>query len=416
MVETPPIPSAVTHAGPDELLRLKKKYLVPCAYHFYKTPPQIVAGEGCYLIDHEGRRYLDCFSGVTVMSAGHSQPEILEPVIQQLTTLQHTTSIYLTEPVLRLAEKLASIAPAGLSRSFFCASGTEAVEGALMLAAIHTKKPDIIAATGALHGRTRWAINATGVPLWKCDPFPQPGVHRCPYGNTEAVALLLKHHANSIGALIIEPIQGNGGIQIPPPEYLPRLRELCTKHNVLLIADEVQTAFNRTGSFFACQSCGVTPDVIAISKSLGNGFPIAGYITTDAIAASFTQPSASTYGGNPMAATAALATIAFHQKHKLGTSALRLGKKLLTFLVEQAAAKSHLKDPRGKGLMIGIDIVDPHGEPDPVRLDLILESLKDAGFLVGKSGIGRNTLTLLPPLIITDTQLEDLCDALEHHL
>jgi len=404
------------HADPAELLRLKRKHLVPCTYHFYKNPPHIVSGEGCYLFDHLGRRYLDCFSGVTVMSAGHSQSEILEPVIRQLKTLQHTTSIYLTEPVLRLAEKLASLAPHGLTRSFFCASGTEAVEGALMLAAIYTRKPEVIAMTGALHGRTRWAVNTTGVPLWKCDPFPQPGVHRCPYGNADAVARVLEEHADSIGALIVEPILGNGGIQIPPPEYLPRIRELCTRHKVLFIADEVQTAFNRTGFFFASESFGVTPDVVALSKSLGNGFPIAGYITTDAIAASFTKPSASTYGGNPIAATAALATIAFHEKHALGECARRLGKKLLAFLHEQAATKPHLKDPRGRGLMIGVDIVDAHGDPDPIRLDLILETLKDAGVLVGKSGVHRNTLTLLPPLIITDSQLGDLCDALETHL
>src|SRR5687767_11978589 len=160
------------YVSAGELLRLKKQYLVPCVYHFYQRPPVIVAGEGCWLIDDTDRRYLDCYSGVGVMSAGHGNAEIIEPALEQIRALQHTTSIYLTEPVLRLAEALAGVTPPGLTRSFFCTSGSEAVEGALLLAALHTKRPDVVALENSLHGRTRWAMNVTGLPLWRTDPFP----------------------------------------------------------------------------------------------------------------------------------------------------------------------------------------------------------------------------------------------------
>src|SRR5688572_23541351 len=188
-----PRPVPPRAAGPAELLRLKSEYLVPCVYHFYRRPPQICAGVGSYVIDQDDRWYLDCVSGVTVMSAGHCNPAIIEPAIEQIRTLQHTTSIFLTEPVLRLAERLATITPGGgvLRRSFFCASGSEAVEAALLVAALHTGRREVIAMTGGLHGRTRWAMNATGLPAWRTDPFPLDTVHHVPFGDASALANVL---------------------------------------------------------------------------------------------------------------------------------------------------------------------------------------------------------------------------------
>ena len=313
-------------AGPEELLRLKREYLIPCVYHFYKNPPQIVAGRGSYLIDHAGRSYLDFFTGVTVMSAGHCNPEIIEPAIAQIRQLQHTTSIYLTEPVLRLAEALARIAPGEIRRSFFCASGSEAIEGALLLAALHTRRRGIIAMTGSLHGRTRWAMNATGLEMWRTDPFPIDEVTRIPFGDIASLENALKtFDATFPRSVIAEPIQGNGGVVVPPPDYWPAVRKLCDRFGVLLVLDEVQTGFNRTGKWFACENWGIVPDILVTSKSLGNGFPIAAFMTTDAIASSYTRPGASTYGGNPVCATAALATIRLHAEHRLGDRAEATG-------------------------------------------------------------------------------------------
>lgn len=401
------------HAGPDELLRLKQRYLIPCVYHFYQRPPQIVRGEGCYLFDSDGRRYLDAFTGVTVMSCGHSNPAIIEPAIEQIRTLQHTTSIYLTEPVLRLARKLAEIAPGDLCRSFFTASGTEAVEGALLLSALHTRRRRVIAMHNGLHGRTRWAMNVTGLPMWRTDPFPIEDVTHVPFGDLATLSRLLEDQGEQFAALIAEPIQGNGGVHVPSDGYWQAVRKLCDEHGVMLIFDEIQTGLNRTGRWFAGEHWGVVPDVMTLSKALGNGFPIAAFITTDAIAQSYTRPGASTYGGNPVSAVAALATIAFHEEHDLGAAADRSGGLLRRSLGALAVVNPHLQSPRGMGLMLGMPVVDDDGQPDAVRCDRYLEDLKNRGVLAGKTGPGRNVLTFMPPLTISNGQLGDLVDTLE---
>ena len=397
----------------EELLRLKRQFLMPCAHHFYQRPPAIVAGEGCWLIDDAGNRYLDCYSGVTVMSAGHCNSEIIEPVIAQIRTLQHTTSIYLTEPVLRLAEAIARIAPPGLRRSFFCASGSEAVEGALLLASLHTRRAEVIAMSNSLHGRTRWGMSVTGLPMWRADPFPVGGVHHVPFGDLNALHASLKSHADRIAAVVAEPVQGNGGITIPKPDYWPAVRALCDEFGVLLVFDEVQTGFNRTGRWFAAEHWNVAPDVMSISKAMGNGFPIAAFVAREEVAASFTRPSASTYGGNPVSATAALAVIDFHARHDLGARAARMGWRLREALEEISRGSRHLHSPRGLGLMIGVDVLATDGSPEQALCDSYLERLKDLGVLAGKTGPGRNVLTFLPPLTINDDELEVLVHALQ---
>jgi len=404
------------YAGPEALLGLKAEYLIPCAYHFYQRPPQLVRGEGCYLFDDTGKRYLDAFAGVTVMNCGHANPAIIEPAIAQIRTLQHTTSIYLTEPVLRLAERLAGIAPGQLCRSFFTASGTEAVEGALLLAALHTRRPRVVAFKNSLHGRTRWAMNVTGAPMWRTDPYPSPLVEHMPFGDLDALEHYFSRYGPETSALVGEPIQGNGGVNEPPPGYWASVRELCDRHGVLLVFDEVQTGMNRAGSWFACTQHGVTPDILTISKALGNGFPIAAFITTDAIAQSYTRPGASTHGGNPVSAAAALAVIDYHEQHDLGRAAIRRGQQLHAGLTELRQLDRTLGRPRGRGLMVGVPVIDPQGQPDGKRCDHILESLKDRGVLAGKTGPGRNVLTFLPPLVIGMTQIGDLLDVLENTL
>ena len=399
--------------GPDELLRLKAEYLMPCVHHFYRRPPQIVRGAGCRLFDHDGRDYLDCLSGVAVMNAGHCNPEIIEPAIDQIRTLQHTTTIYLTEPQLRLAEKLAEITPGNLRRSFFCASGSEATEGAMLLACMHTRRPGIIAMTGGLHGRTRWGINATGLPMWRTDPFPLQHVHHAPFGDPAALRDLLHRHRGQVAAVIAEPIQGNGGIVVPPADYWPAVRALCDETGVLLVFDEVQTGFNRTGAWFACEHWGVVPDILCLSKAMGNGFPIAAFITTDSLAASFSRPSASTHGGNPVSATAALATIEFHERNDLGRRASRLGCQLAQSLAEISEEHPRLCDrPRGKGLMQGLPITKD-GTPAPALADELLERLKDQGILAGKTGADRNILSFIPPLVIEAAEIDEICIALD---
>lgn len=421
-------------AGPDALLELKKKYLIPCVYHFYRAPPQIVAAEGCHMIGHDGRRYLDCYSGVTVMNAGHCVPEILDAAASQMRTLQHSTTIYLTEPLLRLAQRLAGITPGNLNRSFFCCSGSEANDGALLLAMLYTGRSEFISLTDSLHGRTRATMAVTGLEMWRTDPAPPPGVHfaphahcpRCPLGKTvdacgmacaEAVEKIIQDRGpGRIAALIAEPIQGNGGIVVPPAGYWPRVREICREHGILLVVDEVQTAINRTGRWFALEHWDVEPDIVTIAKALGNGFPIAAFITRDEIASSYTRPGASTLGGNPVSAAAALATLDYHERHALGSHAAELGEWFMTELARLCDPYSCIAHVRGKGLMIGADIVDDQGNPAPAAMDDLLEGLKDRGFFCGKTGAHRNVLTIMPPLTIRKEDLQSLLATLDERL
>jgi 4-aminobutyrate aminotransferase/4-aminobutyrate aminotransferase/(S)-3-amino-2-methylpropionate transaminase len=403
---------------PQRLLALKRDFLVPCVYHFYRRPPALVRGDGAYLFDSEGRRYLDGFSGVTVMNAGHGNPEVLDAAIGQLRRLQHTTTIYLTEPMLELARLLAELAPSGLRRSFFCASGSEANEGALLLAALATGRRECVYLSGGLHGRTKWAMSVTGLDLWRADPHPLLTAHavpgpRSPDSLADVERLLRR---GTVAAVIAEPIQGNGGVVVPPADYWPRLRELCTQYGALLIADEVQTAWNRTGRWFAVEHWGVVPDVVTVAKALGNGFPIAAYLTTDALAACFTRPAAATFGGNLVSCQAALATLRFHQRQELGRRSAELGDHLQDRLRELAGKHPAIAVVRGRGLMVGAELRDPQGQPAAALTDDLLEDLKDAGYLIGKTGPGRNVLTIMPPLVVERAALDGLVGALDEAL
>ncbi len=399
----------------ERLLAAKRDFLVPCVYHFYRRPPVLVRGEGAYLFDSEGRRYLDCYCGVTVVSAGHSNPEILEAAIEQLRQLQHTTTIYLTEPMLDLARAIAELAPSPLRRSFFCASGSEANEGALLLAALATGRRECVYLHGGLHGRTKWAMSVTGLDMWRTDPNPLVTAHGVPGPNDRhslpALERLLER--KTIAAVIAEPIQGNGGIIVPPDHYWPQLRQLCDRYGTLLIADEIQTAWNRTGRWFATQHWQVVPDIVTVAKALGNGFPIAAYLTSDAIAAHYTRPGAATFGGNLVSCRAALATLRFHERNELGPRSERLGAHLAERLRQLQQRHPAIAEVRGRGLMLGAELRTADGSPAAALTDSLLEGLKDAGYLIGKTGPGRNVLTFLPPLIVEAEALDGLVDALD---
>jgi alanine-glyoxylate transaminase / (R)-3-amino-2-methylpropionate-pyruvate transaminase len=399
----------------EQLLADKRRYLVPCVYHFYQRPPVLVRGAGAYLFDADGRRYLDCYSGVSVVNAGHCNPEIVEAAIDQMRQLQHTTTIYLTEPALALARRIAELAPGNLGRSFFCASGSEANEGALLLAALHTRRQECVYLRDGLHGRTKWAMSVTGLEMWRTDPSPLLTAHaipgpRDPHSLARLETLLRR---GTIAAVIAEPVQGNGGIIVPPGDYWPALRQLCTRHGALLIADEVQTAWNRTGRWFASEHWQVVPDVVTVAKALGNGLPVAAYVTTDEIAASYTRPGASTFGGNLVCCQAALATLAFHEKNRLGERSTALGRRLLDRLRTLQGRHGVIAEVRGLGLMLGVELRDAGGSPATALLDGVLERMKDAGFLLGKTGPGRNVITIMPPLVVEPGDLDGLVERLD---
>ena len=418
--------------GAQKIIEKKKEYLYPSTQqnHFYKEPPQIVKGDMQYLYDDKGKKYIDFFAGVSVMNCGHCNKEILDVTIEQMQTLQHTTIIYLTEQMVNLAQKLSEVLPGDLKRSFFCCTGSEANEGAMLLARLHTNKNEFIALEGGLHGRTYLTMSATGIPMWRADPDLSLAVHFAKNVYSEELSLeesareslksieeiINNRGAHNIAALIIEPIQGNGGIITPPVWYFEELKKILEKNNILLIVDEVQTGFARTGKMFAIENYNVVPDIMTVAKALGNGMPISAFCTNDEIAKSFTKPSASTLGGNPVSSATAIAVLDYIEKHDLCKKSEELGKLLKDNLTNLKEKHSIIKDVRGIGLMLGAELVKEDGKPATKETDIILEKLKDRGLIVGKNGINRNVLAFQPPLVINKGDIEYLIKNLDEVL
>ncbi|MEK5479846.1 aspartate aminotransferase family protein [Paenibacillus sp. FSL R5-0407] len=423
------------YLGPEGVLAKRKQYFYPCTSHFYRNPPQLVKGEMQYLYGHDGTCYTDFFAGVSVVAGGHCNPEIVERTAEQLGTLQHTCTIYLTQPNVELAERLAGVLPGELSRTFFVNSGSEANEGALLLARLYTGRKGFIALEQGLHGRTYLTMSVTGLRMWRSDPqlaelgadadvtfIPRPyergmNADEAARRSIDALKAVLAEKGGDIAAMIVEPIQGNGGIIVPPDWYFPEVKALLEQYGVLLIADEIQTGFGRTGRMFAMDRWGVTPDIVTMAKALGSGVPVAAFASTDAIAASFTRPSASTFGGNPVSSVTALAVLDYIEAHHLPERAERLGGLLLAGLKDVAARYPHVvSEVRGAGLMIGAELCADDAERGALMADDVLEEMKDRGFIIGKNGVGRNVLAFQPPLVITEDDIAEMLAALERSL
>ncbi|MFY9140505.1 MAG: aspartate aminotransferase family protein [Thermacetogeniaceae bacterium] len=420
--------------GPEEIIKKKKEYIIPCLYHFYQEPPQMVRGEGQYLYDSTGKKYLDFYAGVSVINAGHCHPEITERICQQVKTLQHVCNIYLTQPMLELAEKLAQITPGRLKKSFFCNSGTEANEGAILLAKIATGRSELLALEGGLHGRTYLTMSLTGMRFWRTDPTPAGGIsfapnaycYRCPLNLSypacdlacaEQVRRVIETSTSGeVAALIAEPIQGNAGIITPPAEYFTRLKEILEEYGILLIIDEVQTGFGRTGKWFAIENWGVEPDIMTMAKALGNGVPIGVFTSRPEIADKYTRPGASTLGGNPVSMTAGLATLEVIEKEGLIQNAAELGSYLREKLLELQDKHPLIGDVRGIGLMQGAELVKEGKEPAAEEVDRILEIMKNKGIIIGKNGRSRNVLAFQPPLVINKENVDEMITALDDAL
>ena len=419
------------YIGPEAILEKKKNYIMPCLGHFYQKPPQFVRGSMQYLFDTAGKKYLDFFAGVSVMNCGHCNPEIIRRLCDQMETLQHVCNIYLTENFVNLAERLAAVTPGNLQKSFFCSTGSEANEGSMLLATIYTRSSEFIALRGGLHGRTKLGMSVTGIGMWRTDPNPIGGIYfaphpycyRCPFDKhypecdlacANVVDDLMKTATSGHpAALIAEAIQGNAGIITPPPSYFTRLKEILDAHHTLLIIDEVQSGFARTGKMFAIEHYGVAPDIMTMAKALGNGVPISAFIATLEIADRYTQPGASTLGGNPVSSAAGLAVLDYIEQHRLLENATVRGEQLTAGLKELKQRHPVIGDIRGHGLMRGAEFVHHDKTPAAAELDIVLEKLKDRGILVGKNGIARNVMAFQPPLIITAADVDHLLNRLD---
>ena len=421
----------MTYLGPQTILEKKKEYIMPCLGHFYQEPMQLVRGDMQYLYDSTGKEYLDCFAGVSVINCGHCNPAITDRICEQVKTLQHVCNIYLTDPFVRLAERLAEVTPGDLKKTFFCSTGTEANEGAALLATVATDNSEFISLRNGLHGRTKLTMSMTGISMWRTDPNPVGGInfapnaycYRCPLGKrfpecdyacANAIEDIIKTNTSGrVAAMIAEPIQGNAGIVTPPPGYFKRVKEILDRYGILLIIDEVQTGFCRTGKMFAIENYGISPDIMTMAKALGNGTPISAFIATEKVANTYTKPGASTLGGNPVSSTAALATLDYLIDNKLADNALARGAQLKAGLAELQKKYPIIGDIRGMGLMVGAELVHADNSPASTETDIILEEMKNRGFIVGKNGVARNVLAFQPPLVITEQNINDLLDALD---
>lgn len=401
-----------------EIIEKKKEFFFPNAMHFYKRPPHIVRGDMQYLFDDQGKRYTDFFAGVTVVNCGHCNTDINAAVGAQLNQLQHTSIIYLTEPMVKLAEALADVLPGDIRRTFFVSSGTEANEGAMLLARLYTGKKGFIAFEGGLHGRSALTMSVTGIPMWRIDPYLDQDVHfvrgfmssesdreeasRASLAHLEEI---LRAHGDRVAGLIVEPVQGNGGIHMPDGEFFKKAKALCQAHKVLFIADEVQTGFGRCGRMFAVEHFGVVPDIITYAKALGNGVPVGGFSATEEVAKAFNKPSASTLGGNPVSMTAGLEVLKYIKAHDLVAKSAELGAYLKSRL--KAITHDCVKDVRGLGLMVGMTLESAE------QVDWVLEEMKDAGFILGKNGLNRDTIAFQPPLVIEKEDIDAMLDTLD---
>jgi acetylornithine aminotransferase len=368
----------------------------------YGTPPlELTRGEGAYVWDGAGRRYLDLLAGIAVNSLGHAHPAIVAAVTRQISTLGHTSNLYLTGPSVELAERLIDLlgVGAGGARALFCNSGTEAVEAAFKISR-RTGRTKLVAAKDAFHGRTMGALALTGQPAKRAPFEPLPTeVSHVPFGD---VAALEAEVDGDTAAVVLEPILGEAGVIIPPEGYLQAARDITNRHGALLILDEVQTGIGRTGSWFAHQAVGVTPDVITLAKGLAGGMPIGACIGIGA-AAELLQPGqhGTTFGGNPVCCAAALAVLRTIESEGLLDQVNRVGKEITSGI--EALDHPLLGSISGAGLLIGVGLSAPASAA-------VASAARDAGFLVNNAVPDR--VRLAPPLILSTEQAGEFLTAL----
>jgi len=384
----------------EEIINLDKKYVMQT---YGRYPLALKEGKGALVTDFEGKTYIDCFAGIAVNNVGHSHPKVVEAICNQAKKLIHTSNLYYTEPQVELAKLLADISVH--DKSFFCNSGAEANEGAVKLARKFTGKGEIIAMENSFHGRTLAMITATGQHKYKkgFEPLPE-GFKHVNYGDVEAVADSI---TDNTAAVLVEPIQGEGGIIIPPEGYLEELKKVCHENDVLLIFDEVQTGFGRTGEMFASQTFKVAPDITTLAKAIAGGFPMGAVLASEEVGNAF-EPGdhAATFGGGPLACAAALASIQTIQDEGLLAQSRSHGECFKTQLKDLFQEYGMVEDVRGRGMMLGMEMGMPCAS--------MVDEMRQQGVLVNCTA--GNVLRFVPPLVITTEQINEVTDSLDEVL
>ncbi len=387
------------------ILELEKRYL---AQTYHRQPLVLVEGRGMVVRDIGGKEYLDFVGGIAVCALGHCHPALVEAISEQAKKLMHVSNLYYTTPQVELAQLLAKITPKGIDKFFFCNSGAEAVEGAFKLSIKHTKRQRIVAMQGSFHGRTSATVGAT----WKAsyrEPFAPLIPKIFDFVPFDDLAAAERAITDRTAAVIVEPIQGEGGINVPSEGYLKGLRELCDARGALLIFDEVQTGMGRTGKWFACQHWGVTPDVMTIAKALGGGFPIGCFGAKAEVMGSFSAGDhASTFGGNPLACAAATTVVRTMMRLKLPRRAARVGRYFKDRLEELAEKHDCVREVRGLGLMLGMELTTKEAA------DMTVKKAMERGFLINCTA--DRVLRFVPPLVVEREHIDRLVDALDEIL
>jgi 4-aminobutyrate aminotransferase len=395
---------------------------------YYNDPISLVDGEGRHVTDAEGNTYLDFFGGILTTMSGYRIPAVVNAIKTQADKMLHTSTLYLIETQIELAEKIAGLSGIPDAKVFFTNSGTEANDAALMLATQYRQSNQVLAIRGSYHGKSHSAVAITGNKSWSAtslSPFNVTYVHggyklRSPFGHlpddefTQACVddlrdLLDIATAGEVAAMIVEPIQGVGGFATPPDGFFGAMKEVLDEHRILFITDEVQTGWGRTGEhFWGYQAHNITPDILTFAKGLGNGLAMAGVVARPEVMDCLKANSISTFGGNPLATAGALANLEYVLENDLQTNAYKVGNQLKNGLHNIAGDVPEIVEVRGKGLMIGVEFGDPvSGDPDAELTADVMEEAKAEGLLVGKGGLFGNTLRIAPPLSITEEEANE---------
>jgi acetylornithine/LysW-gamma-L-lysine aminotransferase len=362
----------------------------------------IVRGQGAHLWDDQGRRYIDCVGGQGAANLGHSHPAIVEAVAQQARTLISCPEIFYNDVRAQYLAELTAAAPGELNRAFLSNSGAEAIEAAIKFARVSTGRRQIIAAMRGFHGRTQGALSATWNKKYRAPFMPLvPDFSHIPYNNLDALEAAV---SDATAAVLLEPVQGEGGVRPADPEFLHAARALCDRHGALLILDEIQTGFGRSGQLFACEHYHVTPDIMALAKSIAGGLPMGATLLGPRVGPLPRMSHGSTFGGNPLAVAAARATLRVLQEEGLTERAAHLGALLKTRL--SALPSPRIREVRGLGLMLGIEL--------KTKVGPVLRALQEQGVLALPAG--ATVLRLLPPLVIAEDDLDYVVEAIDRAL
>lgn len=384
---------------------LEKKYIAPT---YNRQPLTLVEGKGVKVKDADGNEYLDFVAGIAVCSLGHSHPAIVEALAEQAKKLTHVSNLYRVPPQAEYAKKLAGISPEGIQKFFFCNSGTEAVEAALKLGIKHTGRKKIMALEKSFHGRTSGSVGVTWKKAYR-EPFKvliSPAFEFIPFGDLEEAKGKID---DQTAAVIAEPVQGEGGVNVSPDDFLPGLREICDEEDALLIFDEVQSGMCRTGKWFACEHWNVEPDIITMAKALGNGFPIGVMGARKEVMDSFSPGDhASTFGGNPLACAVGKTVLEVMEREDIPSHVENVGGYFKRELQELSEKYDLIQEVRGLGLILAMELDDEESAKT------VLKKAREGGFLINRTA--GKVLRFVPPLIIQRDHVDQLIEKLDEIL